>query len=87
MLFNIIDNRKSRYRWKQITAIVEPTYNDNSVQDSDQTEVPEPGFFPYDERPAISVADAVKWAASLPFAATLYLYDLGEGISKRKERA
>jgi hypothetical protein len=83
MISNIIDRRKRQYRWKQVTAIVEPTYHDNSVDDSDQTEVPEPDFFLYDERAAISVGDAIAWALSLPFAATLYLYDLGDGIKSR----
>jgi hypothetical protein len=83
MIVNIVDNRKRRFRWKQITAIVEPTYHDNGVDDSDQTEVPEPGFIVYDERAVISVADAVAWASSLPFSTTLYLYDLGEGIKSR----
>jgi hypothetical protein len=44
MISNIIDRRKRQYRWKQITAIIEPTYHDNSVDDSDETEVPEPDF-------------------------------------------
>ena len=80
MISNIIDRRKRQYRRKQITAIVEPIYHDNSIKDSDETEIPEPGFIAYDERAVISVADAIAWATSLPFAATLYLYDLGSGI-------
>jgi hypothetical protein len=83
MIANIIDQRKRRHRWKHITAIIEPTYHDNSVDDSDETEVPGPDFVPYDERPDISVADAIAWALSLPFAETLYLYDLGDGIKGR----
>jgi hypothetical protein len=83
MISNIIDRRRRQYRWKKITAIIEPTYHDNSVDDSDETEVPEPGFIVYDERPVISVPDAVAWASSLPFAAALYLYDLGDGIKGR----
>ncbi len=50
VIFNIIDRRKRQYRWKKITAIIEPTYHDNSVEDSDQTKAPGPGFFPYDQR-------------------------------------
>ena len=80
MISSIIDRRKRQYRWKQITAIAEPTYHDNSVDDSDETEIPEPGVIVYDERTVIPVADAIAWATSLPFAATLYLYDLGSGI-------
>jgi hypothetical protein len=83
MICNIIDRRARRYRWKQITAIIEPTYHDNTVDDSDETEVPEPGFTVYDERAIISVSDAIAWAVSLPFAATLYLYDLGDGMKSR----
>ena len=85
MILNIIDRRKRRYRWKKITAIVEPTYHDNSVQDSDQTGVPKPGFSDYDQREEISLADAVIWANSLPYDTTLYLYDLGDGISSASE--
>ena len=80
MISNIIDRRKRKYRWKEITAIMEPTYHDNLVDDGDKAEVPEPGFIDYDERRVISVADTIAWAASLPFAATLCLYDLGSGI-------
>jgi hypothetical protein len=83
MICNIIDRRRRRHRWKQITAIIEPTYHDNSVDDSDQAEVPDSDFVDYDERAAISVGDAIAWALSLPFAATLYLYDLGDGIKSR----
>jgi hypothetical protein len=68
---------------KKIAAIIEPTHHDNSVSDSDETEIPEPGSIVYDERAEISVADAIAWAASLPFAATLHLYDLGSGIMSR----
>jgi hypothetical protein len=80
MLWNIIDRRKRPYRWKSITAIVEPVYHDNSVADADEAEIPPPGFFPYDQKEQTSVADAVIWAQSLPFQSTLYLYDLGDGI-------
>src|SRR5258708_33782491 len=80
MISNIIDRRKRKYRWKEITAIIEPTYHDNLVDDGDKAEIPEPGFIDYDEMRIISVADAIAWATSLPFAVTLYLYDLGSGI-------
>jgi hypothetical protein len=59
MIANIIDRRTRLYRWKQITAIIEPTYHDNTVDDSDDAEVPEPDLIIYDERAAISVADAI----------------------------
>jgi hypothetical protein len=79
MISNIIDQRKRRYRWKQITAIVEPTFHDNSVDDSDQTGR-EPDSIVYEERAVISVADAIARATAFPYAVTLFLYDLGSGI-------
>jgi hypothetical protein len=81
MIWNIIDRRKRVYRWKAITAIVEPVWHDNYVADSDQADEDET-FLPYDHRAEISLADAVVWAQSLSFAVTLHLYDLGEGIRK-----
>lgn len=80
MIWNIIDRRKRPHRWKAITAIMEPTYHDNSVADSDQAEETEDDIV-YDQREEISLADAVVWVQSLPFPATLYLYDLGQGIN------
>lgn len=80
MILNIIDKRTHRYRWKRITAIVAPTYHDNSIQDADQAEAPEHSFCVYDQKEEISLADAVTWASSLPYAATLYFYDSGDGI-------
>jgi hypothetical protein len=86
MIWNIVDMRKRHYRWKAISAIMEPTYHDNSVADSDQ--VDEIDFDTiYDERAEISVADAVNWVQSLPFPATLYLYDLGDGIRPSASKA
>lgn len=79
MICNIIDHRKRPYRWKAITAIMEPTYHDNRVADSDWIEPTISGTV-YDQRAEISLADAVAWVQSLAFPATLYLYDLGDGI-------
>lgn len=59
---------------------MEPTYHDNSVADSDQAEATIDDII-YDQREEISLADAVTWVQSLPFPATLYLYDLGHGIN------
>lgn len=80
MIWNVIDRRAREHRWKAITAIVEPVSHDNSCMDSDQADEAAEEAFAYDHRPEISLADAVVWAQSLPFAVTLYLYDLGEGI-------
>jgi hypothetical protein len=81
VIWNIIDKRKRRYRWKAITAIIEPVSHDNSCNDSGQAEEPEGDFSEYDQRQETSVADAVIWAQSQPFSVTLYLYDLGQGIN------
>jgi hypothetical protein len=79
MIHNIIDRRTRPYRWKAITAIMGPTYHDNRVADADQIE--DTVFDTvYDQRAETSLADAVAWVQSLPFPATLYLYDLGGGI-------
>jgi hypothetical protein len=80
MIWNIIDNRERRYRWKRINAIIEPTWQDNSCQDSDQAEVDRDASC-YEERMNISVAEAVAWATAQPYAVTLHLYDEGRGFS------
>ncbi len=80
MIWNIIDRRMRRYRWKAITAIIEPVSADNSCQDSDQAEESDREALAYDQKAEISLADAVVWAQSQPVPVTLYLYDLGEGI-------
>ncbi len=84
MIWNIIDHRKRPYRWKAVTAIMEPTRHDNSVEDSDKIEEQYDEVI-YDQREEISLADAVIWVQSLPFPATLYIYDLGEGICSTSE--
>lgn len=81
MLVNVVDRRKLPYRWKHVTAIIEPTIHDNSVADSDQMGLG--GSYSgieYAEREDISVTAAVEWAATHNWLCTLYLYDLGEGI-------
>jgi hypothetical protein len=59
MLWNIIDRRKRPYRWKSVTAIIEPVYHDNSIADADEAEVLPPGFSPYDQIEQTSVAEAM----------------------------
>ena len=80
MIWNIIDRREKRHRWRLINAIVEPTWHDNSCQDSDQAERAM-GEIEYDQREGVSVADAVQWANAMPFPVTLFLYDLGGGTN------
>jgi hypothetical protein len=81
VIWNIRDNRKHPYRWKAITAILELVSRDNSCPDSDQADEPKSDFSVHDQKAEISLADAVIWAQSQPFAVTLYLYDLGDEIS------
>lgn len=81
MLWNVIDRRTHPHRWLKVTAIIEPTWHDNSCEDSDQAPRFENEGIGYDEREVTSIVDAVNWANDLPYAVTLYLYDEGEGIN------
>src|SRR5262245_48062562 len=80
MIWNLIDHRKRQYRWKEITAIIEPTCHDNRCKDSDQAPPMELIGLGYDERENISLAGAIEWAQGLHYPVTLYLYDLEDGI-------
>jgi hypothetical protein len=75
MIWNIIDKRKNQYRWKRINAIIEPTWHDNSCQNSDQAEQEEQDTVPYEERKGVSLAEAITWATAIPYAVTLFLFD------------
>ncbi len=75
MILNVIDFRKHPYRWRRIRANVEPTWHDNSCRDSDHAE-PTPGEWEFDRRDDLSLSEASGWAQSLPYAVTLFLYDL-----------
>jgi hypothetical protein len=74
MIANVIDNRKSPYRWKHVNVVAEPAWHDNKCRDADQAE-PAVGELDYEEQAGISVNDAIKWANELPFFVTLYLRD------------
>src|SRR5260370_27487839 len=80
MIWNIIDRRERRYRWKRVNAIIEPTSHDNCCQDSDQAEE-DPDAAIYEQREGISLAKAVEWADAKPYRVTLYLYDEGSGTA------
>lgn len=83
MIWNIIDKRKRRYRWKRIDAEVEPTWHDNTCPDSDQAEQVEQGVVQYEKQKGISLAEAVTWATAKPYPVTLFLYD--EGFDEERE--
>jgi len=76
MLYNIIDGRKRRHRWQKINAIIEPTWHDNSVQDSDQAPTLHlKSDLVCENKNDISVNEAIKWAEEQNIPVTLYLYD------------
>jgi hypothetical protein len=74
MISNIIDNRKRRYRWRSIDAVIEPAWHDNKCGDSDQAE---PCIIEseYNKKNNISVSDAISWALEVKYDVTLFLYD------------
>jgi hypothetical protein len=85
MIWNIIDKRERRYRWKRINAIIEPTWHDNSCHDSDQAEEDlDAGV--YEQREGISLAEAVEWANAKPYPVTLFLYDEGRGTAPARPK-
>ena len=86
MIWNVIDRRTRRYRWKRINAIIEAVEQDNACEDSDQAPN-DPDAITYDEREALSVAEAITWAQSESSAVTLYLYDEGDGFTSRKPKS
>lgn len=79
MILNIRDRRKNPLRWQHVTAICEATWHDNSRADSDKAKRDDKNVG-YDEWPDVSVVRAIEIADALPYEATLYLYDLGDGI-------
>lgn len=82
MIWNIVDNRARRYRWKVVNAIVEAVEHDNSCADSDQAPESDPlSVVDYDALEAVSVNEAIRWAMEQPCPVTLYLYDEGQGFA------
>jgi hypothetical protein len=78
---NIVDNRKRKYRFLKINAIVEAAWHDNSCQDADLIACPVDDDGPtYEERKHVTVEDAVAWTAAFLTPVTLYLYDEDSGI-------
>jgi hypothetical protein len=82
MIWNIVDRRTRRYRWKTVNAIVEAVEHDNSCRDSDQAPLSDVMIVvDYDALEAVSVNEAIAWAMDQPCPVTLYLYDEGGGFS------
>lgn len=82
MIWNIIDRRERRYRWKLVNAIIEAVEHDNYCADADQAPESDPSVVvDYDALEAVSINEAIKWAMEQPCPVTLYLYDEGKGFS------
>lgn len=72
MLCNIIDKRTRPYRWREVNAIVEATEHDNSCKDADEAPESDPNLtVDYEALEAVSVAEAVQLAESMPCPVTL----------------
>lgn len=82
MLINVIDERKRKYRFKKINAVIESAWHDNRCKDADQIKKPRGGdkWIGYDEVKHTTVENAMKWAAAFELPVTLYLYDKDRGI-------
>jgi len=74
MIWNVVDERERRYRWKRINAVIEPTWQDSSCADSDQADKGS-ALDPCEARKGVSVADAIAWASGKAHPVTLYLND------------
>jgi hypothetical protein len=79
LIWNVIDERKRRYRWKRINAAAEPVWHDNSCPDADEAERCA-GESEYEKRQGITLAEAIAWASGMSYPVTLFLYDEGCGI-------
>lgn len=81
---NIVDNRKNKYQYRRINAIVEATWHDNSCEGADLA--PNDSAAPdFRERENISVAEALAWANEMPGDVTLFLWSEGDGTTIAKE--
>ena len=84
-IVNIVDDRKRKYRFLKINAVIEAAWHDNSCDDSDQIEKWDTGP-DYAEREHISLETAIRWANDIPSPVTLYLYDEDDGIYQITEK-
>ncbi|MBB6483202.1 hypothetical protein [Rhizobium lusitanum] len=81
MIWNVIDRRKRRYRWKRVNAIIEAVEHDNSCADADVADELPPGLtIDYASRDDVSVHEAIQWANQQRCPVTLYIYDADDGI-------
>ena len=80
MIWNIIDGRKRRYRWRKVNAVIENIEHDNSVEDTDIFDEDNQSAPLYEEKRGVLLHEAIEWAESTPGKVTLYLYNDGDGI-------
>ena len=76
---NVLDFRTKPYAHMKIDAVVEPTWHDHTCAHYDgspPSNEKEEGVG-HDGREHVSVQEAIQWADSFPYAATLYFYDDG----------
>lgn len=85
MIGNIVDRRTNTYCWKRVTIIIEPTWHDNTCIGADQAPVGTKEGIGYEEHNDITLSDAMSTAYALPYMATVYIYDLGQGINIDEE--
>ena len=75
-LANIRDGRGRKNRSLKIVTIIEPSCQDNCVEDADQFDWDDPNINTgYAQRSGLSLYDAVFWANQFRFPVTLYIYD------------
>ena len=77
MIYNVIDRRKHKFRWKQVDVALEPTHHDNSCDNADIAPKGDGEGIGYDDLVHVSLPEAIKWASETPYPATLYVYDAG----------
>ena len=80
MIWNVIDSRKRRYRWRKVNAVIENIKHDNSVEDTDIFDEENNDAPLYEEKKGVLLHEAIEWAESAPGKVTLYLYNDGDGI-------
>lgn len=87
MIWNIIDRRTNKYKWKKVDAIVEPTWHDNKLNPkltkAGHDKVPKKVIklfetkagIGYEEQQNLGIDQAINWATTMKYPVTLYLYD------------
>ncbi|MEM9221043.1 MAG: hypothetical protein AAGB11_01395 [Pseudomonadota bacterium] len=80
MIWNIIDKRKRKFRWREINAIIEDIEHDNITADSDFFDERNDAAPIYAAREGILLHDAILWAENQEGKVTLFIYDKGDGL-------